>query len=211
MNQPNTIRYRLFILCTDTELLFGSVDISLARTEPLKISSQQLAHSISLPGLRTIKVLTCNLSTFVNEAYTVKSKSSTATWGLCHDFTLSRSLIAVWVSVYVRCATVFCSAKLRSFLRVNLTWEVTEGSRSVATVYSQTHLLCILYIYLLLCLLLFITDHQRHLSPVSSSQSRSPQECPPLASSLPKIQNPSLYRTDSIGRNSNSEFPIVRI
>ena len=77
--------------------------ISLARTEPPKIPSQQHTHSISLPGLRTIEVLTCNLLTFVNEANTVKCKSSSATWGLCHDFTLSRSPISVWVSVYVRC------------------------------------------------------------------------------------------------------------
>ena len=103
MNQPNTIRYRLFTLCTDTELLFGSVYISLARTEHPNIPSQQHTHSIYLPRLRTIKVLTCNLLKFVNEANTVKYKSSSVTWGLCHDFTLSRSRISVWVSVYVRC------------------------------------------------------------------------------------------------------------
>jgi hypothetical protein len=93
---------------------------------------------------------------------------------------------------YLHCsANVLCSAKLRSFLRVNITWEVTEGSRSVATVYSQTHLLCILYIYLLWCSLLFITDHQRHLSPVSYSQWQSPRESVPrLLLHSPKSKNP---------------------
>ena len=100
MNQANTISYRLFTLCTDIELLFGRVYISLARIEPPKKPSQQHTHSISLPGLRTVKVLTCNLLTFANEANTVKCKSSSATWGLCHDFTLSSSRISM--RVYVR-------------------------------------------------------------------------------------------------------------
>jgi hypothetical protein len=103
LNQPSTISYILFTLCTDIELLFGSVYISLARIEPPKIPSQEHTHSISLPGLRTIKALTCNLLTFANEANTVKCKRSSATWGLCHDFKLSRSRISMWVCVYVRC------------------------------------------------------------------------------------------------------------
>jgi hypothetical protein len=40
-------------------------------------------------------------------------------------------------------------SKPRSFLRVNTTWEVPERSRSAATVYSRTHLLCV-FVYLML-------------------------------------------------------------
>jgi hypothetical protein len=49
----------------------------------------------------------------------------------------------------IRLCTLLSS--LRSFLGVNTTWEVPESSRSAATVYSQTHLLCV-FVYLLLLL-----------------------------------------------------------
>jgi hypothetical protein len=112
--------------------------------------------------------------------------------------------------ILLMCYRTFLSQP-RSFLRVNTMWEVPERSRSAATVYSRTHLLCV-FVYLLL--LLTVVYHGLWTSlelQFAYSLWRSQRESVPRWLLHSPNKYPPIYRNDPIGPNSNLEFPIGRI
>jgi hypothetical protein len=92
------------------------------------------------------------------------------------------------------------------------TWEFPERSRSAATVYSRTHLLCVV-----VCLLLLLTVVYNGISTALALQFCLFTVTVSTRDSVPRLllhspnKYPTTYRIDPIGRNSNLEFPIGRI